>query len=109
MQTVKIVEKPSPEEAPSKIATHGAYILPPEIFGALRRLKPGKGGEIWLVDAINLLKEEGMDTYAVVVDNAKYYDTGNKLEYMKTIVDIALTHEEVNGEFKAYLKSLDLK
>jgi UTP--glucose-1-phosphate uridylyltransferase len=105
----KIVEKPSPEEAPSKIATHGAYILPPEIFGALRRLKPGKGGEIWLVDAINLLKEEGMDTYAVVVDNAKYYDTGNKLEYMKTIVDIALTHEEVNGEFKAYLKSLDLK
>lgn len=105
----KIVEKPGPEEAPSKIATHGAYILPPEIFGALRRLKPGKGGEIWLVDAINLLKEEGMDTYAVVVDNAKYYDTGNKLEYMKTIVDIALKHDEVNGEFKEYLKSLDLK
>lgn len=104
----KIVEKPSPDEAPSKIATHGAYILPPEIFGALRRVKPGKGGEIWLVDAINLLKDEGMDTYAVVVDNAKYYDTGNKLEYMKTIVDIALTHEEVNGEFKEYLKSLTL-
>lgn len=104
----KIVEKPSPEEAPSKIATHGAYILPPEIFGALRRVKPGKGGEIWLVDAINLLKEEGMDTYAVVVDNAKYYDTGNKLEYMKTIVDIALKHDEVNGEFKEYLKSLKL-
>jgi UTP--glucose-1-phosphate uridylyltransferase len=104
----KIVEKPSPDEAPSKIATHGAYILPPEIFDALRRVKPGKGGEIWLVDAINLLKDEGMDTYAVVVDNAKYYDTGNKLEYMKTIVDIALTHEEVNGEFREYLKSLKL-
>ena len=104
----KIVEKPSPDEAPSKIATHGAYILPPEIFGALRRVKPGKGGEIWLVDAINLLKEEGMDTYAVVVENAKYYDTGNKLEYMKTIVDIALKHDEVNGEFRKYLKSLNL-
>lgn len=104
----KIVEKPTPEEAPSRIATHGAYILPPEIFGALRRVKPGKGGEIWLVDAINMLKQEGMDTYAVVVKNATYYDTGNKLEYMKTVIDIALKHPEVNGEFRAYLKSLKL-
>lgn len=103
-----IVEKPDPEEAPSDIATHGAYILPPEIFGALKRLKPGKGGEIWLVDAINLLREEGMATYTVVLDDAKYYDTGNKLEYMKTIIDIALKHPEVNGELKAYIKSLDL-
>lgn len=105
----KIVEKPTPDEAPSNIATHGAYILPPEIFGALKRVKPGKGGEIWLVDAINLLMQEGMNTYTVVVKDAKYYDTGNKLEYMKTIVDIALKHEEVNGEFKKYLRSLDLK
>lgn len=104
----RIVEKPDPEDAPSNIATHGAYILPPEIFDALRRVKPGKGGEVWLVDAINLLKEEGMGTYAVVLDNAKYYDTGNKLEYMKTIVDIALKHPEVNGQFRTYLKSLDL-
>ncbi|MFW5703267.1 MAG: UTP--glucose-1-phosphate uridylyltransferase [Patescibacteria group bacterium] len=105
----QIVEKPDPEDAPSNIATHGAYILPPEIFDALRRIKPGKGGEIWLVDAINLLMEEGMGTYTVVVDDAKYYDTGNKLEYMKTIVDIALKHPEINGEFKEYIKSLDLK
>lgn len=104
-----IVEKPEPEDAPSDIATHGAYILPPEIFGALKRLKPGKGGEIWLVDAINLLREEGMATYTVVLDDAKYYDTGNKLEYMKTIIDIALKHPEVNGGLKEYLKSLDLE
>ncbi len=103
-----IVEKPSPEDAPSNIATHGAYILPPEIFDALRRVQPGKGGEIWLVDAINLLQREGMSTYTVVVKNATYYDTGNKLEYMKTIIDIALKHPEVNGELKEYIKALNL-
>ena len=103
-----IVEKPDPESAPSNIATHGAYILPPEIFEALRNIEPGKGGEIWLVDAINYLRDKGVPIYAVVVENAKYYDTGNKLEYMKTAVDLALQHPDINGEFKEYLKSLDL-
>lgn len=102
----KIVEKPSPEEAPSDIATHGAYILPPEIFRALKSLKPGKGGEIWLTDAINLLKDEGVPVYAVVVENGKYYDTGNKLEYMKTVVDLASKHPEIGEEFSKYLKKL---
>lgn len=103
-----IVEKPEPDEAPSNLATHGAYILPPEIFDALRRLKPGKGGEIWLTDAINLLKADGMPVYAVEIENGRYYDTGNKLEYMKTVVEMALEHQELNGEFKAFLKGLDL-
>lgn len=102
----KIVEKPDPSEAPSDIATHGAYILPPEIFRALKTIEPGKGGEIWLVDAINLLQQEGVPLYAVVVENAKYYDTGNKLEYMKTAVDLALTHPEIGEEFSEYIKSL---
>ena len=104
-----IVEKPSPEEAPSDIATHGAYILPPEIFTALKKLSPGKGGEIWLVDAINNLKEQGVPLYAVLIENAKYYDTGNKLEYMKTAVEMALHHNEIGEEFKEYLKDLNLK
>lgn len=103
-----IVEKPEPDEAPSNLATHGAYILPPEIFDALRRVKPGKGGEIWLVDAINLLKQDGMPVYAVEIENGKYYDTGNKLEYMKTVVELALEHPELNGEFKEFLKGLKL-
>ncbi len=103
-----IVEKPEPEEAPSNIATHGAYILPPEIFRALRELKPGKGGEIWLVDAINRLKADGVPVYAVEIENGKYYDTGNKLEYMKTVVELALEHPDINGEFREFLKNLDL-
>lgn len=104
----EIVEKPEPGKAPSNLATHGAYILPPEIFDALRKIKPGKGGEIWLVDAINLLKNEGFPLFAVEIKNAKYYDTGNKLEYMKTVVELALKHEEIGEEFKEYLTNLEV-
>lgn len=102
----KIVEKPDPDSAPSNIATHGAYILPPEIFPALKKLEVGQGGEIWLVDAINMLKDEGIPLYAVEIENGKYYDTGNKLEYMKTVVDLARTHPEIGDKFNEYLKSL---
>lgn len=101
-----IVEKPDPENAPSNIAAHGAYILPPEIFPALEHLAPGKSGEIWLVDAINRLKADGMPVYAVVIEGAKYYDTGNKLEYMKTVVDFAIQHPDIREEFTAYLRSI---
>ena len=103
----KIVEKPEPDEAPSNIATHGAYILPPEIIDALKRIKPGKGGEVWLVDAINLLQSEGVPVYTIVLDDGKYYDTGNKVEYLKTVVEFAVQDPEFT-EFKDYLKKLDL-
>ena len=105
----RIVEKPNPDEAPSNIATHGGYILPPDIFSALKRVKPGKGGEIWLTDAINLLKDEGIPVYTVVIENGQYFDTGNKFEYLKTVVEFALQHDETKEEFKHFLKGLDLK
>jgi len=104
----KIVEKPLPAEAPSNLATHGAYILPPEIFAIIRNLKPGKDREIWLVDAINELIKTGYPVYACEIKNGKYYDTGNKLEYLKTVVEFALRHPDFNNEFKNYLKDLEL-
>jgi UTP--glucose-1-phosphate uridylyltransferase len=104
----KIVEKPEIDKAPSDIATHGGYILPPEIFSALKKVQPGKGGEIWLVDAINLLKNEGVPVYTVVIENGKYYDTGDKFEYLKTVIEFALQHNEINGEFKSFIKSLKI-
>ncbi len=104
----KIVEKPEIDQAPSNIATHGGYILPPEIFGALKKINPGRSGEIWLVDAINLLKKEGIPVYTVVIENGKYYDTGDKFEYLKTVIEFALEHEEINGEFKNFIKSLKI-
>ena len=105
----QIIEKPDANSAPSNLATHGAYIFPSEIFGALKRIQPGKGGEIWLVDAINLLASEGMPVYAVEIQHGKYYDTGNKLEYMKTVVELALEHPDINGEFRDFLKNLHLE
>jgi UTP--glucose-1-phosphate uridylyltransferase len=71
-------------------------------------VQPGKGGEIWLVDGINKLRDQGVPVFAVEIQDAKYYDTGNKLEYMKTIVDLALEHPDVKDEFRQYLKDLKL-
>ncbi|HSW47825.1 MAG TPA: UTP--glucose-1-phosphate uridylyltransferase [Candidatus Saccharimonadales bacterium] len=104
----KIVEKPHPDKAPSNLATHGAYILPPEIFGILRDQKPGTGGEIYLPEAIDALIKTGYPVYACEIENGKYFDTGNKLEYMKTVVEFALEHEDISEDFRKFLKSLEL-
>lgn len=104
----KIVEKPLPEQAPSNLATHGAYILPPEIFDIIKKLKPGKSGEFWLTDAINELIKRKFPVYACEIKNAKYYDTGNKLEYLKAVVEFALSRPDFSEEFKKYLKDLKL-
>lgn len=102
----KIVEKPEPKDAPSNLATHGAYILPPEIFDILGETKLGKNGELWLVDAITQLAAKS-NVYAVEIQNGKYYDTGNKLEYLKAVVEFGLKHEEIKKEFAEYLKTLN--
>ncbi len=104
----KIVEKPDPNQAPSNLATHGAYVLPPDIFQILRDQKPGKGGEIWLPEAIDILINTGYPVFACEIQDGTYYDTGNKLEYLKTVVEFALKHTDLNGEFRQYLKSLKL-
>ncbi len=104
----EIVEKPDPDKAPSNLATHGAYIVPPEIFKTLKEIQPGKGGEIWLTDAINHLRDNGVPIYAVEIKNGKYYDTGNKIEYIKTVAEMALKHPDLNGEFRKFLKDLNL-
>ncbi|MBU4298789.1 UTP--glucose-1-phosphate uridylyltransferase GalU [Patescibacteria group bacterium] len=104
----RIVEKPSPEKAPSNLATHGAYILPPEIFNIISRLKKGRGGEIWLTDAINELIKSGFPVYGCEIKNGRYFDTGNKMEYLKTVVEFALSSPKFSKDFKKYLKGLKL-
>ena len=106
-QIKKLIEKPSVEEAPSTMAAHGCYVLTPDIFPILESLKPGRNGELWLPDAIKELMGK-RPVYACEVANAKYYDTGNKLEYLKTVGEFALEHKDLNGEFRKYLKSLKL-
>lgn len=104
----KIVEKPEPDEAPSDLAAHGAYILPPEIIGILKKQKPSKDGEIALPVAIDALIKTGYPVYACEIENGKYYDTGNKIEYLKTVVEFGLMHKDINGEFRKFLKGLNL-
>ena len=106
-QIQRLLEKPSSNEAPSNLAAHGCYVLTPDIFPILDNLEPGKSGELWLTDAIKELMKT-RPVYACEVENGKYYDTGNKLEYLKTVVEFALQHKDLNGDFRAYLKSLDL-
>ncbi len=106
-QIKRMIEKPKREEAPSNLAAHGCYVLTPDIFSILENLAPGKDDEIWLPDAIReLLKNRPV--YACEIKNGKYYDTGNKLEYLKTVVEFALQHKDLNGDFREYLKSLKL-
>ncbi|MCU0652812.1 MAG: UTP--glucose-1-phosphate uridylyltransferase [Candidatus Pacebacteria bacterium] len=104
----KIVEKPMPDEAPSNLATHGAYILPPDIFGIIENLTP-RNGEVWLVDAINKLIESGYPVYGCEVKKGKYYDTGNKTEYLKTVIEFALNHPDYSKDIKEYIRSLRLE
>lgn len=101
----KIIEKPKPDEAPSNLATLGGYILPPRIFDLLAQQQPGRGGEIWLAEAINELMKE-QDVYVVDIKDGKYYDTGNKLEYLKAIVEFGLKHNELREDFTKYLQEL---
>lgn len=101
----RIVEKPKPDEAPSNIATHGCYVLTPDIFDVLNSQKPGTGGEYYLPEAIDELRARGRSIYTVEIEGGRYFDTGNKIEYMKTVVEFALKHPEINGEFREFLKT----
>jgi UTP--glucose-1-phosphate uridylyltransferase len=97
-----MVEKPQPDEAPSTLAITGRYLLPPEIFDALRNTEPGSGGEIQLTDAMRRLAHDGVPVHGVVF-RGRRYDTGNRLEYVKAVVQFAERHEEIGADFSAWL------
>jgi UTP--glucose-1-phosphate uridylyltransferase len=101
---VSIVEKPDPDEAPSNLAAIGRYVFTPEIFDALRRTPPGRGGEIQLTDAINLLAQE-QAVYAYIFENGRF-DIGNKLDYLKATVELAIDREDLGPDFRAFLSDL---
>lgn len=103
-QISRIVEKPSPEEAPSTLAVVGRYILTPRIFHHLMRIGKGSGGEIQLTDGIAaLLAEEQVLAYRY---QGKRYDCGSKIGYLEATVAFALRHPDVGTEFAELLKSM---
>jgi len=96
-----LIEKPSPEAAPSDLAIIGRYILTPDIFPILQRSKPGKGGEIQLTDAIRkLLKTRPVYGFLF---KGRRYDAGDKLGYLKATVDLALKNPELSEHFTSYI------
>jgi UTP--glucose-1-phosphate uridylyltransferase len=103
-KVVSVIEKPSPEEAPSNLAAIGRYILTPEIFDSLRETPPGRGGEIQLTDAINLLAQE-QAVYAYVFENGRW-DVGNKLDYLKATIELAIDRDDIGKDLRAYLADL---
>ena len=100
----RIVEKPAPDQAPSRWAVVGRYVLTPEIFEHLKQVKPGVGGEYQLTDALAALAAEGQLVAAPIP--ARRYDTGDKLDYLKANVEFGLKREDLGGPFLAYLKEL---
>ena len=99
-----MIEKPSMEEAPSRFAALGRYVITPEVFDVLEQIKPGKGGEIQLTDALRVMARNG-SVYAYNF-TGKRYDTGNKLGYLKATVEFALRRPDLGPQFREYLKKL---
>ncbi|MBI2318069.1 MAG: UTP--glucose-1-phosphate uridylyltransferase GalU [Betaproteobacteria bacterium] len=101
-----IVEKPSPETAPSNLAVVGRYVLTPRIFHHLQRVRAGAGGEIQLTDAIAaLLAEETVLAYPFI---GTRYDCGSKLGYLQATIAFGRRHAEIGAAFEDYLKRLKL-
>jgi len=101
-----LVEKPSKEDAPSNLAIIGRYVLTPQVFDILERTEPGKGGEIQLTDALQELsgsEAEGGGVYGVVF-RGRRYDTGDRVDYIKAIVQLAADREDLGPELRPWFK-----
>lgn len=103
----ELVEKPAPEDAPSNYAVIGRYVLAAEVFDVLENTAPGRGDEIQLTDALQTLAAGRGSEYGgvvAIVYQGRRYDTGNKLDYLKANVELALTHDEIGADVREWLQ-----
>ncbi|MBI4469082.1 MAG: UTP--glucose-1-phosphate uridylyltransferase, partial [Acidobacteria bacterium] len=105
-RVLDMVEKPRFEEAPSRLAIIGRYILTPEIFDEIEQTEAGSNGEIQLTDAMRSLSSR-RPFYAYRFQGTRY-DAGDKLGFLKATVEFALKHNDVSEQFRAYLRTLSL-
>ena len=102
----RMVEKPAPEDAPSRLGVAGRYILTPRVFEEIANQKRGVGGEIQLTDGIaGLLRHEKVYAYRY---EGRRYDCGSKEGLLQANVELALVHPEVGADFRAFLRTLKL-
>lgn len=104
MRVYEIVEKPKPEDAPSNLAVIGRYVLPPEIFDALDRTKNGVGGELQLTDGIGTLLETE-PVHGVVFSEGRY-DVGDKLDFLRANIELALARPDLGPGLAAILRDI---
>ena len=104
-RVLALIEKPDPEETPSDLAAVHGYVLEPEIFEALASLAPGRGGEIWLTDAIAALARDGAPVWAVELEGERY-DTGDKIGYVTALLDAMLGRDDTGPAVREHLKTL---
>jgi UTP--glucose-1-phosphate uridylyltransferase len=102
---VDLVEKPDVADAPSDLAIIGRYVLDPGVFDVLRETDPGRGGEIQITDALRRMAVAGEHgPVHGVVFTGRRYDTGDRLEYLKTVVRLAAERDDLGPDFSAWLK-----
>ncbi|MFF5623723.1 UTP--glucose-1-phosphate uridylyltransferase GalU [Microbacterium sp. NPDC012755] len=100
-----LVEKPAQEDAPSNLAVIGRYVLPASIFEILEHTEPGKGGEIQLTDALQVLATDPSGPGVVgVIFRGRRYDTGDRVDYIKAIVQLASDRDDLGPELRPWLK-----
>ena len=100
-----LVEKPATQDAPSNLAVIGRYVLNAEVFGVLSETAPGRGGEVQLTDALMTMAAdpERYGGVVAVVHDGRRFDTGNKVEYLKATIELALQHPELGPGLKDWL------
>ena len=102
-------QRPGREAGAGRRAEHlaiiGRYVLPPEIFDALRHTKPGAGGEIQLTDAMRHSPVTGVPVHGVVF-RGRRYDTGDRLDYLRAVVQLAVRHPDIGADFSAWLRDM---
>jgi UTP--glucose-1-phosphate uridylyltransferase len=105
-RVMDLVEKPDPDDAPSNLVIIGRYVCDPAIFGVLRETPPGRGGEIQITDALKTLAQTDSDGGGVhgVLFRGRRFDTGNRLDYLRTIVQFACERPDVATEFVPWLR-----
>jgi UTP--glucose-1-phosphate uridylyltransferase len=100
-----LVEKPAKEDAPSNLAVIGRYVLPASVFPILERTEPGKGGEIQLTDALQELAADPDGPGVVgVIFRGRRYDTGDRVDYIKAIVQLAADRDDLGADLRPWLK-----
>jgi UTP--glucose-1-phosphate uridylyltransferase len=103
-QITQMIEKPEIGSSPTNLAFAGRYILTPGIFDAIDSTIPGKNNEIQLTDAMTLLMQR--ESLYAYITQGKRFDVGNKMDYLKTIVQYAIKRKEFSDEFKTFLKDV---